>query len=536
MHGTGSYLELLLILLCLSYKVTGQQQLDYYVGAVVEFSPNYFRGDALATLRNNTKSYVEFIKQAKQQNADIVVFPEDGLTSIQVPVISKMDSWSTIVPAVEDEYVPCTGNWTGISETLKNISCAAKDNSIYVLINIAEKERCNSKNQCFLDEAIYHNTNVAFDRTGKIIARYRKVNLYMEPRFRPTKIPEIVTFDTDFGVKFGTFICFDILFWIPSLNMTRAAGVTNFLYPTAWFSEAPFLTAIQTQFGWSYAEDVNLLAAGYNNPTSGSTGSGIYLGRDGIANATFSSYSKHRLLVSRIPKKELKNPRPEILQEHASNLTKYTLQITGNTVDGVYILHDNITLFKHIPVEPLMTQTSLCHDGFCCHFDIRADTAKSSINYHAVVYNGIRPYGLEVEAGIRVCAVIQCSDEAGISCVTVSRSDTVFNELKITTTIDDYEQVLVMPNTLNASMLPFEEWKYTHRLGTNGTNLTLELSQSTKDLVTFGLYIRNFDRDLWIPKSTKIVPNVTGAGSLPDPSIINVSFFSMFLIFSLFIF
>ncbi|XP_043265501.1 vanin-like protein 1 [Colletes gigas] len=528
MYGTGSYLGLLLIL-CLSYKVTGQQQSDYYVGAVVEFSPNYFRGDALATLGNNTKSYVEYIEKAKQQNADIVVFPEDGLTSTRMPTVSQMDAWSTIVPAVEDEYVPCTGNLMGVSETLKNISCAAKHNSIYVLINIAEKERCNST-----DETIYHNTNVAFDRTGKIIARYRKVNLYMEPRFRPTKIPEIVTFDTDFGVRFGTFICFDILFWIPGLNMTRTAGVTDFLYPTAWFSEAPFLTAVQAQFGWSYAEDVNLLAAGYSNPASGSTGSGIYLGRDGIANATFSSHPKHRLLVSRIPKKELKKPRSEIIQERSSDLTRYTLEMTGDVVDGVYLLHDNVTLFKHIPVEPLMTQTSLCHDGFCCHFDIRANIVKSSINYHAVVYNGIRRYGREVEAGIRVCAVIQCSDEAGISCVSVSRSDTVFNELKITTTVDDYEQVLAMPSTLNASMLPFEEWKYTNRLGTTGTNLTLELSQSAKDLVTFGLYIRNFDRDSWLSKTMETAPTVTGAGSLSNPSIINVSFFSMFLIFSLF--
>lgn len=114
-------------------------------------------------------------------------------------------------------------------------------------------------------------------------------------------MPEIVSFDTDFGVKFGTFICFDILFSEPAIQLTRVHQVTDIVYPTAWFSEVPFLTgkqnvmksfppfhqnililliilAIQTQAGWSFAEDVNLLAAGYNRPSFGNAGSGIYLG------------------------------------------------------------------------------------------------------------------------------------------------------------------------------------------------------------------------------------------------------------------
>lgn len=66
----------------------------------------------------------------------------------------------------------------------------------------------------------------------------------MEKQFDKTKIPEIVTFDTDFGVKFGTFICFDILFSVPALNLTRTLGVSNIIFTTAWFSEVPFLTGI----------------------------------------------------------------------------------------------------------------------------------------------------------------------------------------------------------------------------------------------------------------------------------------------------
>lgn len=72
--------------------------------------------------------------------------------------------------------------------------------------------------------------------------RYRKTNLFNEPQINVTKVPEIVIFDTDFGVKFGTFICFDILFNIPALQLTRIHQVTDIIYTTMWFSETPFLT------------------------------------------------------------------------------------------------------------------------------------------------------------------------------------------------------------------------------------------------------------------------------------------------------
>lgn len=62
-------------------------------------------------------------------------------------------------------------------------------------------------------------------------------------------IPEIVIFQTDFGVNFGIFICFDILFHEPALQLTRLRQITDFVYPTAWFSEVPFLTGTTVKRG-----------------------------------------------------------------------------------------------------------------------------------------------------------------------------------------------------------------------------------------------------------------------------------------------
>lgn len=62
-----------------------------------------------------------------------------------------------------------------------------------------------------------------------------------------TARPEIVTFHTDFGIEFGTFICFDVLFKEPALTLTRSMRVTDVVFPAAWFSEIPFLTG-KTEF------------------------------------------------------------------------------------------------------------------------------------------------------------------------------------------------------------------------------------------------------------------------------------------------
>lgn len=73
------------------------------------------------------------------------------------------------------------------------------------------------------------------------VNRYRKTNLYLEGNLESPVPPDLVTFDTDFGVKFGVIICFDMLFKEPALNLTRIEGVSNIVYSTAWLSSVPFL-------------------------------------------------------------------------------------------------------------------------------------------------------------------------------------------------------------------------------------------------------------------------------------------------------
>lgn len=58
---------------------------------------------------------------------------------------------------------------------------------------------------------------------------------------------QLVFFDTDFGVRFGLLTCFDIIFKTPGVDLANNYNVTHFVFPTAWFSEMPFLTGTINQ-------------------------------------------------------------------------------------------------------------------------------------------------------------------------------------------------------------------------------------------------------------------------------------------------
>jgi predicted amidohydrolase len=69
-----------------------------------------------------------------------------------------------------------------------------------------------------------------------LYCRYRKFNLFGETGFTTTPEAEISILDTDFGVKFGTFTCFDLIFEKPAVQLVKEWGVTDIVFPTARFS------------------------------------------------------------------------------------------------------------------------------------------------------------------------------------------------------------------------------------------------------------------------------------------------------------
>jgi len=106
--------------------------------------------------------------------------------------------------------------------------------------------------------------------------------LYNEFYYNPAPVPMAATFDTDFGVRFGMLICFDIFFGFPS-KQYASEGVTDIVFSTDWINLQPFQTAIEMQQGYSRFYSANFLASGCDSRGFDSSGSGIYSSGEALA-------------------------------------------------------------------------------------------------------------------------------------------------------------------------------------------------------------------------------------------------------------
>jgi NAD+ synthase (glutamine-hydrolysing) len=140
----------------------------------------------LANIEANLEKHLSYIEKAKDEKADIVIFPELSLTGYSVK------------DAVYDVAMTCDDN------RLKPLYKASEN--ISICIGMVE----------LTDNFEAKNTNL-FIENGKIVARHRKVYLptygvYEEKRYF-TPGNRFRAFDSQFG-RFGMLICEDL--WHPS--------------------------------------------------------------------------------------------------------------------------------------------------------------------------------------------------------------------------------------------------------------------------------------------------------------------------------
>lgn len=241
---------------------------------------------------------------------------------------------------------------------------------MYVVINLTEKSNCTESSQkalndsrpCASDGLSRYNANVVLDRNGVVVSRYRKVNLFGETGINTTLIPDVSIFETDFNVKFGHFICFDLMFSTPALDVI-SQDVKDIIFPTMWFSELPFLTAVQIQQNWAYKFNVNFLAAGASNPKIGSTGSGIYAGNSGGLVSIMDFTSTRKLLRSSVLRKDAVGEKVE--PQKNSDASSFEMM-------DLYLKRDQLDVYTTVVIDSNLnnTETELCNNGLCCNFTI----------------------------------------------------------------------------------------------------------------------------------------------------------------------
>lgn len=470
---------------------------DAYTAAILEYHPKD-NGYRQLNFENNVKEYLRFLGEAKRNEADIIVFPEDGLTGWDVNE-DDLSEYSTEVPLPAKFISPCNAQHTEYAKFLGDFACAARRNRIYVILNLIEREFNELTNTTF-----YFNTNVVFDRNGVVIAKYRKINLFDEPEYVPGP-HQLSTFKTDFGVTFGMFICFDLLFKVPAQDVLQNREVTDIVYSAAWFSELPFYEANSVQHGYAKANGVNLLAAGLNDPSQRNGGSGIYLA-DGRILATYVSGAKaSKLLIRKVPKIKSRKDLSNTCQGASTSPTPLT-PIGINEPDISYFETmatdlSNYT-FKTLDLKSSQISETVCSRGssFCCSFNMSITNYSHSWQsyvYKIVAYDGVSKVSETKTIGVRNCGLVACVNETDQSCGERSKVSPIginFNSIALTATFSRNNSHY-RPATLKYDLTPMSDYVYCRESSAGEEHVNLYTTKPHDNIFTFGILGRTFDND-----------------------------------------
>ncbi|XP_031634766.1 vanin-like protein 1 isoform X2 [Contarinia nasturtii] len=456
------------------------------------------------------------------KEVDIMVLPE-GL-------LNRRYNTTILLPNTEKSY--CDD--PNIHFVLRNISCAARKVRKYVVINLNVRVNCSHDDQSFCayqdDSTNLYNMAIAFDRNGDMVARYRKYHLFGETGVQQTEKPDRITFKTDFNVTFGVCICFDLFFDEPTLDLVQQ-GIKHFVYPTKWYSEIPYLSAVQYQQSWAYANNVNLLAANINLPDIKCSGSGIFSGRSGALQVVVNETPTTKILVAKVP---VHLPADD---EYSANtfdnvIFKETAMESGDKHFGNNRSAEQ-TIAMNLGQEKLTDYTvkfldftashykvgSVCNEAICCNYTIEVtdngeQKGKSSYSYAITVFSGRRKHGTieNLLTGQDICGLVACTDRnskhsCGIRLPTAQVQNRYhFKKLHLRTVLS-ITHMKIMPNTLTQQLLPLKPMEFEHQIfkveGADKYDVTLNLNGQQSDLLTFAIFSRDFDKDIY----NQITPN-----------------------------
>ncbi|KAK4884527.1 hypothetical protein RN001_000798 [Aquatica leii] len=456
---------------------------DSYKAAVIEHSPAN-TGNIHISLATNLRLYLEYVEQAAYQDVEIIVFPEDGLIGRNVRA-SDLPHISTVVPDPKDHISPCLDRSGSYASFLTELSCASKRHQIYAVVNLVESVSNNGK------YAVYHKTNVVFDRSGVVISRYREINTHDEINYVPGP-DTIAAFSTDFGVTFGILISYDIIFKTPALDLLQNENITDIVYSSAWVGQLPFYASNSIQHGFSKSSGINLLAAGLNDPANGNGGSGIYLA-DGRLLSTYVSGGKtSKLIINNVPKLKLRYDVSNICQG-SSTFPIQPMNVEIPDIRLFYTLPTDLTNYtvKSLDLKNQKVFETICTSSdFCCSFNISVNKYSPiwpNYNYKLVIYDGVSAVSSTKSIGLRNCALVACANDSVESCGernTVPPTGINFLDISILGTFDK-NNANYMPITTTYDLIPSTQYAFCQKTKKDEVDIIMYTTQEHDSLLTF---------------------------------------------------
>ena len=185
----------------------------------------------------NTKIAIEYMTEAKENGADIILFPECFLTGYELPMTND--------EALSDS-----------DENILKISDAAEALQIGAVITAVTKGERKPQNAAFV-----------IDKCGNILMKYAKVHtcdFADEACFEAGREFKVCNFD---GIKLGIMICYDREY-PESARVLMMKGAELILVPNDCGAMKPRLQALSTR---AYENMVGVVMANPNGPNAGNS-------------------------------------------------------------------------------------------------------------------------------------------------------------------------------------------------------------------------------------------------------------------------
>ncbi|EAT32634.1 AAEL015161-PA [Aedes aegypti] len=468
---------------------------ESYVVGVVEFRPEPSDVDVRSRTERHLEAYAELIRsdEAKVSNELIIGYRHNYFSGTHSQHLLGLSLHSEPM----HNLILCWEKYT--SKELLSFFLASESEK-YLVINLSEIFDCKS---CAPHGYVWYNTNVVFDRNGAVIARYRKFNLLGEHGTERTYVPEIVTFETDFGVTFGLFTRSDVLFARPALELVKR-DVKDLIMPSMWQAELPYLTSTQVYESWAYSNNVNLIVAGGNNEATGSTGTGVFNGRSGAILSFVTGEPTRRLFPVRVPINPGIRTANHIPLEDSDTEAG---RLHGKFLEEINIERDFLEQFTTLQINPERYHDHIgqiiCNGFFCCEFSVTLTIVPDqdvTHYYRFAVFDGYRSLSKHSDTYISTCGIIACRNQSLSSCglpMNENSNYLAFNEIVITGKFQA-NGTLAMANSLDDMLHPLSVDQYTFyssvNYSTNQQDVQLTLSSgSAANLQTFAIYAINYE-------------------------------------------
>ncbi|CAD5114744.1 DgyrCDS3785 [Dimorphilus gyrociliatus] len=429
-----------------------------------------------AILNETLKIYKEKADEARKAGVEILVFPENGLLPVAIRTRESVYPFLEDIPSPSFGENACLMPETSNNYIRRTLSCLARDYSMYIVANVGDKKYCTASDDgCPPDGRFQYNTNIAFDPNGVLVARYHKKNLFGERYFNTPKHTDISFFSTPFGVV-GNFICFDVVFQEPAIDLIEKHNIDIVAFPTAWMNVLPFYSAVPFHSSWSYVMGVSFLSSNLRFPPMRFSGSGIYA-PDGVkVHRNDDTVFDGKLLVS-----DVKKGRRNIIYHQKIEFNGF---VSSEETFQSQVFGDNYTM-SLLPQEESSGTVRVCNNGLCCKIDYENRTKTEKDKFALGVFKGM--HFKEGTYYLEMCLLLRCADYNDVSSCGqwTEESSTKFDYLNIQANLTSR---YAFPVYVSEGISPSSgDWSY------DGYSLISNGAQ--KPLLTAGFYARCFDLD-----------------------------------------